>query len=62
VDTPNGRTAGAGNPRRGTGANTRFHRQATALEIAYGTLFFISRESVYVTAQHLAVDGGMMGM
>jgi NAD(P)-dependent dehydrogenase (short-subunit alcohol dehydrogenase family) len=62
VDTPNGRTAGAGNPRRGTGANIRFRRQATAWEIAYGTVFFMSRESVYVTAQHLAVDGGMMGM
>ena len=62
VDTPNGRTAGAGRPNRGRGENLPFRRQATAWEIAYATLFFMSGESVYVTAQHLAVDSGMMGM
>lgn len=62
VDTPNGRTAGAGRPSRGRGENLPFRRQATAWEIAYATLFFLSGESVYVTAQHLAVDSGMMGM
>jgi NAD(P)-dependent dehydrogenase (short-subunit alcohol dehydrogenase family) len=62
VDTPNGRIAGAGRPSRGRGENLPFRRQATAWEIAYATLFFMSGESVYVTAQHLAVDSGMMGM
>ena len=62
VDTPNGRIAGAGRPGRGRGENLPFRRQATAWEIAYATLFFLSGESVYVTAQHLAVDSGMMGM
>ena len=62
VDTPNGRTAGAGRPSRGRGENLPFLRQATAWEIAYATLFFLSGESVYVTAQHLAVDSGLMGM
>jgi NAD(P)-dependent dehydrogenase (short-subunit alcohol dehydrogenase family) len=62
VDTPNGRIAGAGRPGRGRGENLPFRRQATAWEVAYATLFFLSGESVYVTAQHLAVDSGMMGM
>jgi NAD(P)-dependent dehydrogenase (short-subunit alcohol dehydrogenase family) len=62
VDTPNGRTAGAGRPSRGRGENLPFRRQATAWEIAYATLFFMSGESVYVTAQNLAVDSGMMGL
>ena len=62
VDTPNGRLAGAGRPSRGRGENLPFRRQATAWEIAYATLFFMSGESVYVTAQTLGVDSGMMGM
>jgi NAD(P)-dependent dehydrogenase (short-subunit alcohol dehydrogenase family) len=62
VDTPNGRIAGAGRANRGRGENLPFRRQATAWEIAYATLFFMSSESVYVTAQHLAVDSGLMGM
>jgi NAD(P)-dependent dehydrogenase (short-subunit alcohol dehydrogenase family) len=61
VDTPNGRTAGAGRPSRGTG-NVPFGRQATAWEVAYAVLFFMSDESVYVTAQTLAVDSGLSGM
>jgi NAD(P)-dependent dehydrogenase (short-subunit alcohol dehydrogenase family) len=62
VDTPNGRIAGAGRASRGRGENLPFRRQSTAWEIAYATLFFLSGESVYVTAQHLAVDSGLMGM
>jgi NAD(P)-dependent dehydrogenase (short-subunit alcohol dehydrogenase family) len=62
VDTPNGRTAGAGRPSRGRGETLPFRRQATAWEIAYATLFFMSNESAYVTAQQLAVDSGLMGM
>ncbi|WGS18210.1 MULTISPECIES: SDR family oxidoreductase [unclassified Bradyrhizobium] len=61
VDTPNGREAGAGRPSRGKG-HIPFGRQATAWEIAYAVLFFMSDESVYVTAQTLAVDSGLSGM
>jgi NAD(P)-dependent dehydrogenase (short-subunit alcohol dehydrogenase family) len=61
VDTPNGRTAGAGRPSRGKG-NIPFGRQATAWEVAYAVLFFMSEESAYVTAQTLAVDSGLSGM
>jgi NAD(P)-dependent dehydrogenase (short-subunit alcohol dehydrogenase family) len=61
VDTPNGRAAGAGRPSRGR-AGTPFGRQATAWEIAYAVLFFLSEESVYVTAQTLAVDAGLSGL
>jgi len=62
VDTPNGRTAGAGRASRGSGANLPFRRQATGWEIANAALFFTSNDSVYVTAQHLAVDSGLLGM
>ncbi|MCC8972454.1 SDR family NAD(P)-dependent oxidoreductase [Bradyrhizobium brasilense] len=61
VDTPNGREAGAGRPSRGKG-HILFGRQATAWEIAYAVLFFMSDESVYVTAQTLAVDSGLSGL
>ncbi len=60
VDTPNGRAAGAGRSSRGK-AGTPFGRQATAWEIAYAVLFFLSDESVYITAQTLAVDSGLSG-
>ena len=61
VDTPLGRLATQGRPSR-AGARTPFGRQATAWEIAYGALFFTSDESVYVTAQVLAVDSGITGI
>jgi len=61
VDTPNGRAAGAGRPSRGQ-ANTPFGRQASAWEIAYAVLFFLSDESVYITAQTIAVDAGLSGL
>jgi NAD(P)-dependent dehydrogenase (short-subunit alcohol dehydrogenase family) len=61
VDTPNGRSAGADRPSRGKG-RIPFGRQATAWEIAYAVLFFLSDESVYVTAQTLAVDSGISGL
>ena len=61
VGPPNGREAGAGRPSRGKG-HVPFGRQATAWEIAYAVLFFLSDESVYVTAQTLAVDSGLSGM
>lgn len=61
VDTPLGRAATGGRPSRGR-TRTPFGRQATAWEIAYAALFFISDESVYVTAQVLAVDSGLTGI
>jgi len=61
VDTPLGRVATAGRPSRARSA-VPFGRQATGWEIAYAALFFISDESVYVTAQLLAVDAGLTGL
>ena len=61
VDTPLGRVASAGRPSRARAA-TPFGRQATGWEIAYAALFFVSGESVYVTAQLMAVDAGITGM
>lgn len=61
VDTPLGRLATQGRPSR-AGTRTPFGRQATAWEIAYAALFFMSDESVYVTAQILAVDSGLTGI
>jgi NAD(P)-dependent dehydrogenase (short-subunit alcohol dehydrogenase family) len=61
VDTPLGRVASAGRPSRARSA-IPFGRQATGWEVAYAALFFVSDESVYVTAQVLAVDAGITGM
>jgi len=60
VDTPLGRAATQGRPSRASAA-VPLGRQATGWEIAYAALFFLSDESVYVTGQILAVDGGMTG-
>ena len=58
VDTPLGRVATQGRPSR---ANTRIPlgRQATAWEIAAPVVFLLSDGAAYVTAQILAVDGGL---
>jgi NAD(P)-dependent dehydrogenase (short-subunit alcohol dehydrogenase family) len=61
VDTPLGRLASAGRPSRARAA-VPFGRQASGWEIAYAALFFVSDESVYVTAQRLAVDAGLTGL
>jgi len=61
VDTPLGRAASRGRPSRAR-APVPFGRQATAWEIAYAALFFVSDESVYVTGQILAVDSGLTGI
>jgi NAD(P)-dependent dehydrogenase (short-subunit alcohol dehydrogenase family) len=61
IDTPLGRLATAGRPSRAA-TRTPFGRQGTAWEIAYAALFFLSDESVYVTAQILAVDSGVTGI
>jgi NAD(P)-dependent dehydrogenase (short-subunit alcohol dehydrogenase family) len=61
VDTPLGRLASAGRPSRAR-TPVPFGRQATAWEVAYAALFFISDESVYVTGQILAVDSGLTSL
>ena len=61
VDTPLGRRATQGRPSRGR-TPVAFGRQATGWEIACAALFLTSGESVYITAQTLAVDSGMTGI
>jgi NAD(P)-dependent dehydrogenase (short-subunit alcohol dehydrogenase family) len=61
VDTPLGRRATQGRPSRGR-TPVAFGRQATGWEIAYAALFLTSGESVYITAQTLAVDSGITGI
>lgn len=61
VDTPLGRAAGAGRPDRANSV-IPIGREATAWDIAYATLFFLSDDSTYVTGQTLAVDGGRTGI
>jgi len=58
VDTPIGRAATQGRPSR---AATRvpLGREATAWDIAYATIFLLSAEASYITAQSLVVDGGL---
>jgi len=58
VDTPIGRAATQGRPSR---AATRvpLGREATAWDIAYATIFLLSGEASYITAQSIVVDGGL---
>lgn len=58
VDTPLGRVGDATVTRR-TNVRWPLGRQASAWDIAYATLFMLSAESAYVTAQSLVVDGGI---
>jgi NAD(P)-dependent dehydrogenase (short-subunit alcohol dehydrogenase family) len=57
VDTPLGREASRRNPAR-TARSLPFGRQATAWEVAYATIWLLSRESSYVNAHPLILDGG----
>ena len=61
MDTSIGRLASRGRPGRAT-TNVPLGRQGTGWETAYATLFLISDESAYITAQTLAVDGGLNGI
>lgn len=61
IDTPLGRRATAGRPSR-AGTRIPFGRMGTGWEVAYTALFLTSDESVYVTGQVIAVDGGMTGI
>jgi NAD(P)-dependent dehydrogenase (short-subunit alcohol dehydrogenase family) len=58
VDTPLGRVATAGRPSRGT-TRVPLGRQATAWDVAYATIFLLSDEASYITAQSVVVDGGL---
>ncbi len=58
IDTPLGRWATSGRPSRGT-TRVPLGRQGTAWDIAYATLFLLSGESAYITAQSIVVDGGL---
>lgn len=61
MDTSIGRLATRGRPNRAT-TNIPLGRQGTGWETAYAALFLISNESAYVTAQTIAVDGGLSGL
>ena len=58
VDTPLGRLATEGRPSRGT-TRVPLRREATAWDVAYATVFLLSGESSYITAQSIVVDGGL---
>jgi NAD(P)-dependent dehydrogenase (short-subunit alcohol dehydrogenase family) len=61
MDTSIGRLATRGRPNRAT-TNVPLGRQGTGWETAYAALFLISDESAYITAQTIAVDGGLSGI
>jgi NAD(P)-dependent dehydrogenase (short-subunit alcohol dehydrogenase family) len=61
MDTSIGRLASRGRPNRAT-TSIPLGRQGTGWETAYAALFLISNESAYITAQVLAVDGGLSGL
>lgn len=61
MDTSIGRLATRGRPGRAA-TNIPLGRQGTGWETAYAALFLISNESAYVTAQTIAVDGGLSGI
>jgi NAD(P)-dependent dehydrogenase (short-subunit alcohol dehydrogenase family) len=57
MDTPMGRDATRRRPAR-VGNPLPFGRQGTGWEVAYPTLFLLSRESSFVNGHALVVDGG----
>lgn len=57
VDTPLGKVGDASVAAR-TKIRWPLGRQATPWDIAYATVFMLSAESAYITAQSLLVDGG----
>jgi NAD(P)-dependent dehydrogenase (short-subunit alcohol dehydrogenase family) len=61
IDTPLGREASRNRPARAT-QRLAFGREGTAWEVAYVTLFLLSRESSLINAQVIVADGGMTGM
>lgn len=61
MDTSIGRLATRGRPNRAA-TNIPLGRQGTGWDTAYAALFLLSKESAYITAQTLAVDGGLSGL
>jgi NAD(P)-dependent dehydrogenase (short-subunit alcohol dehydrogenase family) len=61
MDTSIGRLATRGRPGRAA-TNVPLGRQGTGWETAYASLFLISDESAYITAQTFAIDGGLSGI
>ena len=61
MDTSIGRLASRGRPNRAA-TPVPLGRQGTGWETAYAALYLMSDESAYVTAQVLAVDGGLSGI
>jgi NAD(P)-dependent dehydrogenase (short-subunit alcohol dehydrogenase family) len=58
IDTPLGRLGSRGRPNRAT-TPIPLGRQGTAWEVAAPAVFLLSDEASYITAQVLAVDGGL---
>lgn len=61
MDTSIGRLATRGRPNRAA-TPVPLGRQGTGWETAYAALFLVSDESAYITAQTIAVDGGLSGL
>jgi NAD(P)-dependent dehydrogenase (short-subunit alcohol dehydrogenase family) len=58
IDTPMGRGASRARPARDR-VRIPLGRQGTAWEVAWATVFLLSDEASYITAQVLVVDGGL---
>ncbi len=61
IDTPLGRLASAVNPNRDT-TPIPLRRQGNAWDVAAMVIFLLSDQTSYVTAQVIAVDGGLSGI
>lgn len=61
IDTPLGRLATQGRPSRAK-TPVALGRQGTAWEVAAPVVFLLSDDASYITAQIVAVDGGLSGL